>query len=599
MKKKCSGFISAQARRPFLLAIFIMVTLGLALALALADSRPVSASGGPAFASKPSASYPYSYLPPSTQRYSSSAAMDLWPSIMRLASEPFSSGHAYPYVAASLSISGSSWCSPASTSFSVSYSASAAADSDLAPALSAPAPSSPYSPEEFVRRRLALIELVASSNLSATANPAASPGSAAGSTATPTTVAAPTPATANSLIILFAAPSHTIPAGHFRQDNDFYYFTGCEDADAILVMMPASKDALLFVPEKSAGEKRFEGPNSLDDPTAKDRLQVRSIMPLSSFDEFLARLTSRPQPVLYLRLSPADTVSDARYEAALFQARRARNPYNAELSLDQFRADRLRRLYPSARFEDVTPLIDSLRMIKSPEEIAVLRRNGQISAEAVKRAMLATRPAAYEYELEAAAMEVLLRNGCRGPAFAPIVGSGPNTCIMHYERNNRQMQAGELVLMDFGGDLNYLTMDITRTWPVSGKFTAEQKKIYRTVLEVQKACIEAFKPGVTSKDVNDYVARRLKEKGIDPMGLRGSLGHLVGMCVHDVQTSPGPLVLKEGMVMAIEPALYFPDKNLGIRIEDTVLITKDGCEVLIAGVPKEIEAIESLLKRGT
>lgn len=509
-----------------LLAIFIVITLGLVLALAFSNFLCISSTSAYALSSRPSSSV----IP------------------------------------------------------------SAAADSDLAPALSALSPSSPYSPEEFVRRRLALMELVASSNLGTAANPAASPGSAPGSTTTP--------ATTNSLIILFAAPSHTIPAGHFRQDNDFYYFTGCEDADAVLVMMPASKDAMLFIPEKSAGEKSFEGPNSLDDPTAKERLQVRSIMPLSSFDEFLARLASRPQPVLYLRLSPADTVSDARYESALFQARRARNPYNAELSLDQFRADRLRRLYPSARFEDVTPLIDSLRMIKSPEEIAVLGRNGQISAEAVKRAMLATRPTAYEYELEAAAMEVLLRNGCRGPAFAPIIGSGPNTCIMHYERNNRQMQAGELVLMDFGGDLNYLTMDITRTWPVSGKFTAEQKKIYRTVLEVQKACIEAFKPGVTSKDVNDYVARRLKEKGIDPMGLRGGLGHLVGMCVHDVQTGPGPFVLKEGMVMAIEPALYFPDKNIGIRIEDTVLITKDGCEVLTAGVPKEIEEIEAL-KKGT
>jgi len=528
MKKKCSDFISATAGRPFLLAIFIVITLGLVLALAFSNFLCISSTSAYALSS----------------RSSSSVIL------------------------------------------------SAAADSDLAPSLSALSPSSPYSPEEFVRRRLALMELVASLNLSATANSTANPGTPPGSSATPT------PATTNSLIILFAAPSHTIPAGHFRQDNDFYYFTGCEDADAVLVMMPASKDAMLFVPEKSAGEKSFEGPNSLDDPTAKERLQVRSIMPLSSFDEFLARLASRPQPVLYLRLSPADTVSDARYESALFQARRARNPYNAELSLDQFRADRLRRLYPSARFEDVTPLIDSLRMIKSPEEIAVLRRNGQISAEAVKRAMLATRPTAYEYELEAAAMEVLLRNGCRGPAFAPIVGSGPNTCIMHYERNNRQMQAGELVLMDFGGDLNYLTMDITRTWPVSGKFTAEQKKIYRTVLEVQKACIEAFKPGVTSKDVNDYVARRLKEKGIDPMGLRGGLGHLVGMCVHDVQTGPGPFVLKEGMVMAIEPALYFPDKNIGIRIEDTVLITKDGCEVLTAGVPKEIEEIEAL-KKGT
>ena len=494
---------------------------------------------------------------------------------------PFSSQHSASSSSASSSLSKPFTSSSASHFCSSPY----FAPSSSGAAESVSTPSSPYSPEEFVRRRLALMELVSSSSLSATANSASSP------------ITAPAaPPAANTLIILFAAPSHTNPASHFRQDNDFYYFTGCEDADAILVMMPASKDTLLFVPEKSAGEKSFEGPNSLDDPTAKDRLKVRSIMPLSSFDEFLARFASRPNPTFYLRLSPGDTVSEARYESALFQARRARNPYNAQLSLDQFRADRLRRLYPTARLEDVTPLIDSLRMIKSAEEIAVLRRNGQISAEAVKRAMLATRPAAYEYELEAVAIEMLLRHGCRGPAYTPIIGSGPNTCIMHYDRNNRQMQAGELVLMDFGGDLNYLTMDITRTWPVSGKFTAEQKKVYRAVLEVQKACIEAFKPGVTSKDVGDYVARRLKEKGIDPMGLRGGLGHLVGMCVHDVQISP--LVLKEGMVMAIEPALYFPEKNLGIRIEDTVLITKDGCDVLTAGVPKEIEEIEAL-KKGT
>ncbi|MDD5466118.1 MAG: Xaa-Pro peptidase family protein [Candidatus Omnitrophica bacterium] len=505
MKKKCSGFISAPAGRLFLLAIFIMITLGLVPALALADSA----------------------------------------------------------LASSLS--------------------------------------SPYSPEEFARRRLALMELVASSypgsdpNASASSYPGASPKPGAGPGSSPS------PGTnANSLIILFASSGHSdsaSTAAHFRQDNDFYYFTGCEDADAVLVMLPATREAMLFVPEKSAGEKKFEGPNSLDDPTARDRFKVGAILPLSNFDEFLARFYGRQKPVFYLRLSPGDTVSGARYESALYQARGQRNGYNSRLTLDQLRAERFRQLFPAARLEDVTSLIDSMRMIKSPEEIAVLRRNGQISAEAVKKAMLASRPAAFEYELEAAAMEVLLRNGCRGPAFAPIIGSGPNTCIMHYDRNNRQMQAGELVLMDFGGDLNYLTMDITRTWPVSGKFTAEQKKIYRTVLEVQKACIEAFKPGITSKDVGDYVARRLKEKGIDPMGLRGGLGHLVGMCVHDVQTSPGPLVLKEGMVMAIEPALYFPDKNIGIRIEDTVLITRDGCDVLTSSVPKEIEEIEALLSR--
>jgi len=398
----------------------------------------------------------------------------------------------------------------------------------------------------------------------------------------------------HGLIILFASPGNT-GAGHFRQDNDFYYFTGCEDANAILVMVPASKDSYLFVPQKTDREKMMEGGNSLDDPGARERLRLRAIYPVSYFDEFLSRLSGRQEQVLYLRLSPEDSVGEARSETALFQARRFRNPYNAQLSLNQFRAERFRQLYPAAELKDITPQIDSLRMIKTPEEIAIMRRNGRISAEAVKKAMLVSKPGAFEYELEAAAVEILLKNGCRGPAYPPIIGSGPNTCILHYEKNNRAMQAGELVLMDFGGDLNYLTMDITRTWPVSGKFTEEQKKIYRVVLEVQKACIEAFKPGITGREVQEYVARRMKEKGIDPLGLRGGLGHLVGMSVHDVQDAE--LVLREGMVMAIEPGLYYPEKNLGIRIEDTVVITRDGCEVLTAGVPKEIEEIEALLSR--
>jgi len=396
------------------------------------------------------------------------------------------------------------------------------------------------------------------------------------------------------LVILFASPGNS-GAAHFRQDNDFFYFTGCEDVNAVLVMNAATRETFLFVPQKTEREKMMEGGNSLDDPQAKEKLGIKAVYPLSYFEEFLARTWARQDPVLYLRLSPEDAVSEARSETALFAARQRRNPFNSQPGLNQYRAERFRSLFPAAQLKDITPQIDALRMIKTPEEIAILRLNGQISAEAVKKAMLATRPGAFEYELEAAAVEVLLRNGCRGPAYPPIIGSGPNTCIQHYEKNNRKMQSGELVLMDCGGDLNYLTMDITRTWPVSGKFTEEQKKVYRVVLEVQKACLEAFKPGVRAQDVQEYVARRMKEKGIDPMGLRGGLGHLVGLSVHDVQ--PRELVLQEGMVMAIEPALYFPDQNLGIRIEDTVLITRDGCEVLTAGVPKEIDEIEALLAK--
>jgi Xaa-Pro aminopeptidase len=233
-----------------------------------------------------------------------------------------------------------------------------------------------------------------------------------------------------------------------------------------------------------------------------------------------------------------------------------------------------------------------MRAIKTPEEIEIIRRNGALSAEAVKQAMLATRPEVFEYEIEAAAMSVIFKGGARGAAYAPIVGSGPNSCIFHYDKNSRRVEAGDVVLMDFGADLDHLAMDITRTWPASGRFTDEQREVYRIVLEVQKACIEAYRPGATPKDVRDHVASVMKAKGIDPRGLQGGFGHGVGLSVHDV---PLGGVLKEGMVFAIEPALYYPDKSFGVRIEDTVLITKAGCEVLTKGVPKEIAEIEALL----
>jgi len=159
-------------------------------------------------------------------------------------------------------------------------------------------------------------------------------------------------------------------------------------------------------------------------------------------------------------------------------------------------------------------------------------------------------------------------------------------------RTTAASKPATLVLMDFGADLDHLAMDITRTWPASGTFSAEQREVYKIVLEVEKACIEAYKPGATPKDVRDHVAAVMQAKGLDPRGQLGGFGHGVGLSVHDV---PLGGVLKEGMVFAIEPALYYPEKSFGVRIEDTVLITKTGCEVLTKGVPKEIEEVEKLL----
>ncbi|MGB2907619.1 MAG: Xaa-Pro peptidase family protein [Candidatus Aminicenantaceae bacterium] len=413
-----------------------------------------------------------------------------------------------------------------------------------------------YSREEFERRRTALME-----------------------------------AAEEGMIVLFG-DAEPQPGAHFRQDNDFFYFTGVEDLNAILLLAPRTGESHLFLPRQTPREEMIEGPNLLKDPEAGSRTGFSAVHPLSYFDEFLARRARQFGLTFHLRLSPRDTIDNARWETRIFAGRKNRTHYNDQVSLDEYRIRKLRDRYAMCDFMDVTPHIDRMRLIKTPEEIEILRRNGRISAAAVKAAIQGTRPGAYEYEIEAEAVHVILKRGARGTAYPPIVGSGPNSCIWHYDRNDRRIEEGDLVLMDFGADLDHLCMDISRTWPASGRFTPEQREVYQTVLEVQKACIAAYRPGVTVEQVRAHVTLVLKQKGLDPRGLRGGFGHHVGLATHDVSHS-GPL--QEGMVFAIEPGLYYPEQNIGIRIEDTVLITRDGCEVLTREVPKEIEEIERLM----
>lgn len=396
------------------------------------------------------------------------------------------------------------------------------------------------------------------------------------------------------MIILFADTGQP-PASRFRQDNDFYYFTGCEDMNAILLMTAKTHESVLFLPKQTKREMTIVGKNLLADPDALKKTGLSGVYPLDYFSKYLARHGHKAGGTFYIRLTPADAVSHNRRETSIFAARRARNPFNDQISLDKYRIKKLKKQFPGFTMKDAVPLIDALRLIKSPKEIEILRRNGKLSAAAIKQAMAVTKPGVYEYELEAAAVDAILKKGANGPAYPPIVASGPNSCIAHYNKNNRKMAAGDLVLMDFGADLDYLCMDITRTWPVSGTFTPGQREYYRVVLEVQKACIAAYRPGITAKDVRKHVAKEMKKKGIDTRGLEGGMHHYVGMSVHDV--GPKGVPLEEGMVFTIEPGFYFPGKGFGIRIEDTVLITEGGCEVLSKDVPKEIDEIEAFLAK--
>jgi len=394
-------------------------------------------------------------------------------------------------------------------------------------------------------------------------------------------------------LVLFGATE--APAGlRFRQDHDFYYLTGNESLNAAVVIDVDSGAATLFLPTLSASQIRYEGPNWLDEPGAADRYGFQSIQPLTELHEFLARRRTTPgSEVLWTRLSERDQVNHARVDAAINQARRLTNPFAQHLTEDAARVVALRAQFPYYDLKDVAPSLDRLRLIKSPREIEILRANGRVSAEAIGRAIAVTRAGAYEYELEAEATYWMVTHGLQAAAYPAIVGSGPNGNRWHYEENGRRLQDGELVVMDYGGSLDYLTIDITRTWPVSGQFTGRQAAAYRCVLEAQEAIIAAIAPGVTRETVRSIAESVYRTHGFDPR--YAYVGHYVGMSVHDV--GDWNQTFEAGMVLAIEPIIDLPDEDLHIRIEDTILVTPTGAEILTPGLPKGIAPLLALLRR--
>jgi Xaa-Pro aminopeptidase len=377
----------------------------------------------------------------------------------------------------------------------------------------------------------------------------------------------------------------------FRQDNDFYYFTGNEDLNAAMVLDAGTGAATLYLPPQTAREIRALGKNWLSDPERGKPWGFEAIRPLGELPAVLARVSGSSEPLLWLRLQAGDEADINRGEHANDLARRLANVGGTHLGEDASRAAYFRAQFPSLQVSDVTPFIDRMRTIKSAREIEILRANGRISAEAIRRAILATRQNGFEYEIEAEATYWMFRNGVQGNSFPPIVGSGPNVNIWHYQANGRQYKDGDLVVMDYGGALDYLGVDITRTWPVSGQFTPDQLKAYQCALEAQKAIIAAMTVGATRAGTRAIGEAVYKKHGFEG---GSSAGHYVGMSVHDV--GDGSLPFQPGMVIAVEPIIEDASKQLHVRIEDTVLITEKGPEILTAGVPKEMDEVLALVR---
>jgi Xaa-Pro aminopeptidase len=362
----------------------------------------------------------------------------------------------------------------------------------------------------------------------------------------------------------------------FRQNNTFFYFTELEAQDAWLLLAARGLDSVetvLFLPPRNPAQERWTGLRLGPDSVAARLSGIAVVLPTDSLDARLRTLAARARLPVFLPLDDA-TREEKRIVDAAFTGRDVRN---------------------------VRPLVDSMRLVKDADEIARMRKAVDISAAGHMAAMQAARPGLWEYELEAVVEGTFRKQGADRVGYPSIVGSGPNSTTLHYDVNRRQTQDGDLVVLDAGAEWGQYTADVTRTFPVNGRFTPRQKAIYDLVLATQRAAFEAARPGVLLRDLDQVARTYMREHSGTLCGDKTcvayfihGLGHWLGMDVHDVGDYTTPLA--PGMVFTIEPGIYLADEHLGVRIEDDVLMTATGPEWLSAKAPRTTDEIERLMQ---
>ncbi|MDH4198159.1 MAG: Xaa-Pro peptidase family protein [Candidatus Aminicenantes bacterium] len=384
----------------------------------------------------------------------------------------------------------------------------------------------------------------------------------------------------------------------FVQSNDFLYLTGVEAPNAALVVDGKRRESILFLTltERAA---RNDG-ISLDlvnNPQAATGIE--RVLPADQLLNYLGRLGSQGY-VLYTPFQPEELSRECSLEKLGTLMRTVNfNPLDGRLTREQQFVRLLRDRSPAAAVKDASPLIWALRVYKSPAEAELLRRAARIGVQAYREVLQAVRPGMPEYELAALFEYHCKKAGAQDLAYYAIISSGENHPYVHYYKHDRVLQDGDIVVMDCGPDLNNYDIDITVTFPVSGEFTPRQKEIYEAVLAVHKANLSLYRPGLKAAEVRERVREILIGRGFDLdkdvfKRLAGGFGHYVGMAVHDV--GGGPAVLEPGMVFANEPLVIFADEKIGVRIENTVLVTDSGMENLTAGIPRETRELEALMK---
>jgi Xaa-Pro aminopeptidase len=394
----------------------------------------------------------------------------------------------------------------------------------------------------------------------------------------------------------------------FRQDSDFYYLTGFNEPDALAVFVPGRTrgEYILFCREFDAKKALWEGAHSgLEGATS--HYDADDAFPIDDLDDILPGLLENKTKVFY--------------------------PMGSNLELDHNLLEWINHIRNQSRSGIIAPgelvsialILHEMRLFKSTEELKLMRRAAEISALAHIKAMKSCKPGLYEYQIEAEIIHHFIDNGLRSVAYPSIIAGGKNACTLHYTQNNSKLKNGDLLLIDAGAECDHYAADITRTFPISGRFNEAQKQLYQLVLDAQTAALEQIKPGLPWNSAHDASVEVLTQGLLDLGLLKGKLkklikdekykqfymhriGHWLGMDVHDVgdyKIKDKWRLLEAGMVLTVEPGLYIPPdcksvdekwRGIGIRIEDDVLITPTGHEILTSGVPKSIADIEALME---
>ena len=403
----------------------------------------------------------------------------------------------------------------------------------------------------------------------------------------------------NSIAILNAndiMPTSADGTRSFIQNTDIFYLCGIDQEESILVIFPGAKEKkhqeVLFVRETNEEIAIWEGPKYSKEE-AKAVSGIQTVFWTREFKKVFRSLVFEAERIYlnaneHLRADVNVETKDARFLKWCMKA------------------------YPLHRYERIAPIMHDLRAVKSDVEVELIKEACRISEKTFRRLLGCIRPGIWEFEIEAEIYHELLINRSRGPAFSPIVASGPNSCILHYVQNSRQCVDGDLLLMDFGAEYANYASDLTRTVPVNGKFTPRQKEVYNAVLRVQKAAIQMFRLGNTFDEFNKEVGHIMEKELID-LGLLGSeevkeqdqekplykkyfvhnASHHLGLDVHDFGDRYRKF--EEGMVLTCEPGIYVKEEGIGIRLENDILLSKDGPIDLMKNVPIEVEEIEDLL----